>query len=259
MTDPLQPTQGEWHRRVTLRDGTNVLLRQIRPSDRDRIAAGMSELSPATRYLRFHEAIEQLTDEQLDYLTQVDHVDHEAIVAIDLDRPEVPGVGVARYIRNTDDPRVAEAAVTVADRYQGTGAGTLLLGAIARRARRNQVEVFRNYVLDGNHAMLEVFDNLGATRELETDGLWRVDLAVPDDESQLPSSPAGQAFDQIARGQRRLASIFPPIWGRGRKTARRDTGADSSPPDSLGDPGDPEELRDIRAELETWLQERDER
>lgn len=250
MTDPLRPAEGEWHRYVTLRDGTKVLLRQIRPEDRARIAAGMAELSPATRYLRFHEAIEELSEEQLDYLTQVDHVDHEAIVALDLAQVEVPGIGVARYIRNTDDPAVAEAAITVSDRYQGTGAGTLLLGAIARRARRNGVEVFRNYVLAGNHAMLEVFDNLGATRELETEGLWRVDLEVPDDESELPTSPAGRAFDEIARGQRRLTTLFPPIWGRGRRARRRTSDPAESEDDDLGD---------LRKDLEQWLQQRDER
>jgi GNAT superfamily N-acetyltransferase len=245
MTDPLQPTEDEWHRYVTLRDGTNVLLRPIRPSDRPRIIAGMKELSPATRYLRFHEVIEELSEEQLDHLTQVDHVDHEAIVALDLDRPEVPGVGVARYIRTGDDARVAEAAITVADRYQGTGAGTLLLGAIARRARDNGVKVFRNYVLDGNHVMLEVFDNLGAKRELEADGLWRVDLTVPDEEAALPDSPAGRAFGELARGRRRLANLIPPIWGRGQR--RR------------GSTQPAEETDDLRAELEHWLRSRDER
>jgi GNAT superfamily N-acetyltransferase len=246
MTDPLQPAEDEWYRYVTLRSGTNVLLRPIRPADRPRIAAGMQELSPATRYLRFHAAIEELSEDQLDHLTQVDHVDHEAIVAIDLDHPDVPGVGVARYIRTAEDPAVAEAAITVADRYQGSGAGTLLLGAIARRARDNGIRVFRNYVLDGNHVMLEVFDNLGAERELQTDGLWRVDLAVPDDEAQLPDSPAGRAFGELARGRRRLACLFPPIWGRRQRRG-------STP---LEEDGGSEELR---TDLEHWLERPDER
>lgn len=247
MADPLQPADGEWHRYVALRDSTQVLLRPIRPSDRERIAAGMKELSPATRYLRFHAAIEELSQDQLDHLTNVDHHDHEAIVAIDVGRPDVPGVGVARYIRTPDDPAVAEAAITVADRYQGSGAGTLLLGAIARRARDNGVRVFRNYVLEGNHAMLEVFDNLGATRERETDGSWRVDLAVPDDESQLPDSPAGRAFVQLARDRRRLASLFPPIWGRLRRQRRGSTQPEKH------------ETEDLRAGLEAWLQRPDDR
>ncbi len=252
MTDPLRPERDEWHRRVELRDGTPVLLRQIRPEDRERLAEGLQQLSPASRYLRFHEVIDELSDEQLDYLTQVDHVDHEAIVAVDLDHPEVPGIGVARYIRDQDEPTVAEAAVTVADDYQGTGAGTLLLGALAARARANGVTVFRNYVLDGNRVMLEVFDHLGARRERETDGLWRVDLDVPDDEDGLPDSPAGRAFGAVAKERRRLASLFPPIWSRGR--SEREDAAEGEE-----DEGDESELDDLREQLDQWLHDREDR
>ncbi len=245
-----------WKRRTELRDGTTVLLRQIRPDDRARLVEGMKQLSPASRYLRFHEVVEELTDDQLDYLTTVDHVDHEAIVAIDTADPERRGIGVARYIRDPDEPTVAEAAVTVVDDYQATGAGTLLLGALAARARDNGVEVFRNYVLDGNTQMLEVFDHLGARRQREADGLWRVDLDVPDVEADLPTSGAGRAFVEVARGQRRLASIFPPIWSRWR--AGRGTASASSDDEAAGS-GDDVEVRDLRAELDSWLQERDDR
>ncbi|MCA1784329.1 MAG: GNAT family N-acetyltransferase [Intrasporangiaceae bacterium] len=204
-----------------------------------------------------------MTAEQLDYLTDVDHADHEAIVAIDIANPEVPGIGVARYIREPREPTVAEAAVTVADPYQATGAGTLLLGALAARARDNGIEVFRNYVLDGNTQMLEVFDHLGADRQLETDGLWRVDLAVPEEEAQLPDSPAGRAFVEIARGQRRLASLFPPIWSR-FKRARQDQDTPDEPSGGSTSGGDPEtdpdaEYDSLRRELDDWLRNRDDR
>jgi RimJ/RimL family protein N-acetyltransferase len=202
---------GGWQRRTTLRDGTAVLLRQIRPQDSDQLAAGMRALSPASRYLRFHEDLAELTPAQLAYLTEVDHVDHEAIVAIDLDRPEPPGIGVARFIRDPFEREVAEAVVTVADSYQGRGAATLLLGALAARAREEGIEVFRHYVLTRNAAMLEVFDHLGATRELEADGLWRVDLPLPKRARDLPDSPAGRAFMAAAKAQFRLADLVRPV------------------------------------------------
>ncbi|MFO7970824.1 MAG: hypothetical protein R6U40_03640, partial [Desulfobacterales bacterium] len=44
------------------------------------------------------------------------HVEHEAIVALDLTRPDVPGIGVARYIRDAFERHVAEAAI-----YQHNG------------------------------------------------------------------------------------------------------------------------------------------
>ena len=248
--DPMEVALGEWGRRASLRDGTSVLLRQIRPEDRDRLAEGLRRLSPASRYLRFHTDLEEFTDRQLDYLSQVDHVDHEAIIALDLDRPEVPGIGVARYIRDPHERHVAEAAVTVADEYQGQGAGTMLLGVLAVRARRHGVKVFRNYVLDRNQAMLNLFDELGATRELGSGGLWRVDLSLPERESDLPDSPAGKAFIAAAKQGARLASLFPPVWCQlpfgviGRRST--DVGIEA-------------ELAALRGDLDRWLAEREQR
>jgi RimJ/RimL family protein N-acetyltransferase len=271
--DPAKPQPGEWSRKVKLRDGSRVLLRQIRPQDRQRLVEGMRRLSPASRYLRFHSAVDHLSESQLDYLSKVDHVDHEAIVAIDLDRPDRPGVGVARYIRDVVDHHVAEAAITVADEYHGMGAGTILLGALAARARENGVRVFRSYVLDGNPGMLEVFDHLGARRELETSGLWRVDLDVPEDEVDVPRSPAGKAFMDAAREQRHLVSIVPPIWSR-LKRRRSEPDADAPDGDGVesagvesdgvesdatdGDPSE-REFRELATDLDDWLDAREER
>jgi RimJ/RimL family protein N-acetyltransferase len=241
---------GAWQRHTTLRDGTAVLLRQIRPQDRERLAAGLRELSPASRYLRFHDDLHEFTSEQLTYLTEVDHVDHEAIVAIDLDRPEHPGIGVARFIRDPFERQVAEAAVTVADRYQGRGAATLMLGALAARAREEDVEVFRHYVLAHNEAMLEVFDHLGATRELEVGGLWRVDLELPTRASDLPDSPAGRAFMAAARERFRLVTLLRPVL---RLLA---FGPEAAHPDRPGTWDEPDERGD---ELTRWLADREQR
>lgn len=245
--DPYTPRPDEWSRHTELRDGTRVLLRPIRPEDAERLAEGLRKLSPASRYLRFHAPVEELSTSQLRYLTEVDHHDHEAIIAVDLDRRDRPGVGVARYVREVYEPTVAEAAITVADEYHGLGAGTLLLAALAARARDTGVETFRSYVLAGNHAMLEVFDHLGAQRERETDGLWRVDLRVPESEDDVPSSPAGRAFLGLARQQRTLASLMPPIWSR----RRRSRGMSATEPD--------DELEQLQDELDEWLRHRDER
>ena len=247
--DPLVLAPGEWGYETELRDGRPILLRQIRPEDRERLAEGLRRLSPGSRYLRFHADVDQLSDRQLDYLTRVDHVEHEAIVALDLQRPDVPGIGVARYIRDAFERHVAEAAVTVADEYHGLGAGTLLLGVLAARAREQGVEVFRNYVLASNDAMLEVFDALGAVRERENDRLWRVDLPIPERASDLPDSPAGRAFMAAAKQGYALSSLVPPVWSR---LSFRGSGRDAA--DSIAS-----ELEELRGELDQWLADREQR
>lgn len=215
---------------------------------------------PGPRYLRFQRAVTELSDDEWRYLTDVDHVDHEAIVALDVARPDRPGVGVARYVREPYEPEVAEAAITVADEYHGQGAGTVLLGALAARADANAVRVFRSYVLDGNTAMLDVFDHLGARRELETSGLWRVDLDVPRDEASLRASSAGRAFLATAREDHHLVSLLPPIWSRrrGRRRVAGDLADETAATGTIGD-DDRAELREIQAELEGWLERPEER
>ena len=247
--DPLVLAPGEWGYETELRDGRPILLRQIRPEDRDRLTEGLRRLSPGSRYLRFHADVDQLSERQLDYLSRVDHIEHEAIVALDLEDREVPGIGVARYIRDPFERHVAEAVVTVADEYHGLGAGTLLLGVLAARARSQGIEVFRNYVLASNEAMLEVFDALGATRELENDRLWRVDLPLPERASDLPDSPAGRAFMTAAKEGFALSSLVPPVWSR---LSFRGSGRDAA--ESIAS-----ELEELRGELDQWLADREHR
>ena len=88
-------------RPTRLRDGSSVLIRPIAPDDRELLRRGFAPRAPRSRYLRFQSPMASLSDEQLSYLTVVDHHDHEALVA--LDPATGDGVGVARFVRVSDD------------------------------------------------------------------------------------------------------------------------------------------------------------
>ena len=97
MSDSAAPRLAVRGRRtVTLRDGSRVTLREIAPSDKPLLAASFERLSPESRYRRFFTAKTRLSEAELDYLVNIDHNDHEAVVAIDPATGDV--VGVARYI-----------------------------------------------------------------------------------------------------------------------------------------------------------------
>jgi GNAT superfamily N-acetyltransferase len=120
---------------VELRDGSRVRIRQCRRTDRDLLVRGFERLSPESRYRRFLTPMHELDARTLRYMTDVDHHDHEAMVALD---KSGEGVGDARYVRDNAQPDTAEVAVTVVDGWQGRGLGTLLLEAISARARRGR-------------------------------------------------------------------------------------------------------------------------
>ena len=114
-------------------DGRQAVLRPLERGDRDRIVAGFERLSEESRYRRFFAPLDQLTDSSLDYLTDIDHRDHEAIIALDPRSDEL--LGVARYVRVDPNSDRAEAAVVVADDWQHVGLGRALLERLAHAAR----------------------------------------------------------------------------------------------------------------------------
>lgn len=148
---------------VRLPDGTPVLIRPLTKADSAELRRGVEHLSPRSAYRRFLGTPPSMTDTNLHYLTDVDHVNHEALGAADAATGR--GVGVARFVRSHEDPASAEIALAVADDWQHRGLGTLLLDALADRARAVGITAFTGLVLADNTAMLALFEHLGPTRQ----------------------------------------------------------------------------------------------
>jgi GNAT superfamily N-acetyltransferase len=161
---------------TTLRDGRVARLRPLAAEDRERIVAAFDRLSQESRYRRFFAPLRELSERSLDYLTDVDHRDHEAIVALDR---EGRLIGVARYVRSAADGERAEAAVVVADHWQHQGLGRALLERLAARARAEGVSRFTAVVQADNRRALELLADIGpTTRSLEGD-LVQLDIELP--------------------------------------------------------------------------------
>ena len=70
-------------------------------------------------------------------------------------------VGIARFVRDEDDPRAAEVAFEVVDPCQGAGVGGRLLRELAALARRDGIERFTAYVVAGNEGALALLRRAG--------------------------------------------------------------------------------------------------
>ena len=162
-------------RETTLRSGHRILIRPIGSQDKDGLQEGLHELTPESRYRRSLAPTPELSAAQLRYLTEVDHRNHEALLAFDADTRE--GIGVARFIRSATEPTAAEIAVAVLDTWHGRGVGTALLEALVAGAREERVERFTASVLAENSPMLDLLRQLGDVTVVDR-GAGYVDLRV---------------------------------------------------------------------------------
>jgi hypothetical protein len=112
---------------------------------------------------------------------------------------------VARYVRLTEEPEVAEAAVIVSDNVQGLGLGTILLSLLGVSALTNGIRTFRAYVLVENRVMLEILREMGGNVTLEEPGVYRVDLPLSEDPDDIPDTPTGRVFKAVAK------RVVPPL------------------------------------------------
>ena len=187
--------------RITLRSGHRVLIRALRPDDALGLAEAFEQLSETSRYRRFFTAKPHLSEQSLAFFTDVDHHDHEALVAV------TPGsgqlVGVARFIRKPREPDQAEVAITVIDSWKRRGLGTALLRELAQRAAAEGIRHFTADILAENRPMLTLARQLGAA-ETTSHGSTvsaRIDLPAATEQPGTLSYDAHDLLRAAARGE----------------------------------------------------------
>lgn len=138
------------------RDGAGLRVRPIGRDDAAALADLFARMSAESRRRRYLAVKPRLTERELAYLADVDHVSHEALAALD-ERGRV--VAVARYAQLS--PCTADVAVEVADDYHGRGIGSDLVRRIAERARENGYLRLSATTLWENTAARALFKRLG--------------------------------------------------------------------------------------------------
>ena len=186
-----------------------VALRQIRPDDAAALQGFVRALSPASRRLRFHAALNELPEATLQALTCVDQRGHVAFVLTVTEHGTERIVGEARYAVSSDE-ETAEFAIAVAEAFRGLGLAERLLAALIDAARAAGLRWLVGEVLAGNARMLAFMRRCGfaaTTRGVES-GLVRVERSVG---QLLPVTQAGGSWMDIARRRvrRLLAALLP--------------------------------------------------
>jgi acetyltransferase len=186
-----------------------VALRQIRPDDTAALQGFVRALSPASRRLRFHAALSELSEATLRALTRVDQHRRVGFVLTVTEHGTERIVGEACYAVSSDG-ETAEFGIAVADAFRGLGLAERLLAALIDAARAAGLRWLVGEVLAGNARMLAFVRRCGfaaTTRGVES-GLVRVERSVG---QSLPVTQAGGFWTAIARRwvRRLRAAVLP--------------------------------------------------
>ena len=144
----------------TLRDGTEVLLRPIRPEDEkleEELIMGLSEESSRFRFFR---VIRELSHEDLVRFCNIDYDREIAIIAEVREGGKRREIGVGRLIMEPGRKR-GEFAVVVADEYQGKGLGTKLVDMLISIAQEKGLESIYGIIVPENRRMVRLCEKMG--------------------------------------------------------------------------------------------------
>jgi len=174
----IRPYPTEWERRVTLKGGTAVLIRPIRPEDETLYGPFFAEVTEQDLRLRFFAPIKEFSHAFVARFTQLDYARAMAFIAIE----EASGamLGVVRLHANADYD-AAEYAVLVRSDMKGHGLGWLLMQTMIDYASAEGLQTVEGQVLRDNTTMLAMCRELGfaVASDPQDAELYLVKLKVP--------------------------------------------------------------------------------
>jgi acetyltransferase len=154
----IRPYPKEWERHGTLKDGTAILTRPVRPDDEHLYPPFLAKVSQQDLRLRFFAPVKEFGHAFIARFTQLDYARAMAFVAIEESTGNMLGVVRLHADANYD---TAEYAVLVRSDLQGKGLGWQLMQLIIEYARSEGLREIEGQVLNENSAMLRMCAECG--------------------------------------------------------------------------------------------------
>jgi acetyltransferase len=161
----IRPYPIQYVDRWTAKDGSEMVIRPIRPEDEPAMAQFHETLSDRTVYLRYLQLLKLSQRVAHERLTRICFIDYDREMALVAERTdaaagtsEIVGVGRLQKIHGANE---AEFAIVISDAYQGKGIGHELLKRLLQVARDEKIARVRADILADNMNMQRLCDAVG--------------------------------------------------------------------------------------------------
>ncbi|MEM3377406.1 MAG: bifunctional acetate--CoA ligase family protein/GNAT family N-acetyltransferase [Candidatus Bathyarchaeia archaeon] len=159
-----------------LKNGTQVLLRPIKPEDEKRFDEFLGSLSEETMRFRFFQILKDVSHDLLVRYCNLDY-NREITIIAEHQQDSRKIVGAGSLIVKPDG-KSGEFAVVVSDEWQGLGLGSKLMDHLIMIARDMRLEWIFGYVLSNNYKMLRMCAKMGFSLEPLDEETVKLSLAL---------------------------------------------------------------------------------
>ncbi|MFZ4427775.1 MAG: GNAT family N-acetyltransferase [Saprospiraceae bacterium] len=169
----------QYTKTVRLKDGSDMLLRPVRPEDEPAMEQMLQKVSADSLYMRFFGLIPKMSHT---WMVRFTHIDYDREIAIVAETPDQEGKGreLAGVVRIIEDAwrETAEYAILIADAYHGKGLGSILTDYILEIARQRKIKKIVASVLAANTPMIRMFERRGFVFDRSEVDIYDVELDI---------------------------------------------------------------------------------
>lgn len=176
--DSFEKSPTQYESRAMLKNGEEVVIRPVWPTDEQLIVDFFNRLSPHSINLRFLRRLDVLPRELLHRFTHVDYNHEFALAGIVEEEGKHAIIATARYLYMPED-NLTELAVAVRDDWQHYGLGKLILQNVVEIGKENGISRFGGMIDPQNKIIMKILTDLGyEVKYFFRSGVFQVEIRV---------------------------------------------------------------------------------